>query len=347
MNKIILFFFIVFLTTSCIKKTYQIAPQIPSENSISGTIWTDIDPNFVSSRRIMGMDVINDKLLLTYASIYSISAYYSENNGIEQLSQNLQSGLGFEKIETLNNVVYGIGLIGTSGVHKFNPNTTYDNWSGIVDVNTNVYAFAEYNSKKVVACGVSPYVRINSSGSSYSLLGNNFNGTVNDLLVFNGKLIAAGSFTAAGSTTLNRIAQWNGSEWQPLMNGLNGNVSDLIIYQNKLIALGKFTLAGSISTKYVAVWNGSSWSALGSGLSGGFNGALKGIVYNNDLIIAGDFSYAGGVNSKNIIKWNGISWQALANGSPYPIGELCVYKDKLYIANALNITNGNFLKRLD
>ena len=63
-------------------------------------------------------------------------------------------------------------------------------------------------------------------------------GTVYALAVYNGDLIAGGSFTTAGGTSAYNVARWDGSTWQPLgqamMNG-NGDVRSLAVYDGQLI----------------------------------------------------------------------------------------------------------------
>src|SRR5438128_4511642 len=62
--------------------------------------------------------------------------------------------------------------------------------------------------------------------------------------VYNGRLIAGGTFTTAGGSTVNHIAQWNGSSWSPLGSGMNNEVWALTVYNGALIAGGIFTTAG-------------------------------------------------------------------------------------------------------
>src|SRR5262249_10971974 len=47
-------------------------------------------------------------------------------------------------------------------------------------------------------------------------------GSVYALTVYNGNMIAGGSFTIAGGVIANSIAQWNGTSWRPLGSGMGG-----------------------------------------------------------------------------------------------------------------------------
>ena len=75
-------------------------------------------------------------------------------------------------------------------------------------------------------------------------------------------LVVAGQFTLAGSTTVNRIAAWDGNSWQPLGSGVGNTVRALTVYNGDLIAAGEFTTAGG-STRYrIAKWDGTAWQGL-------------------------------------------------------------------------------------
>jgi hypothetical protein len=96
------------------------------------------------------------------------------------------------------------------------------------------------------------------NGSSWSALGSGMGGGgppytyVYALEVSGGTLYAGGSFTNAGGTAANYIAQWNGSNWSPLGSGMNGGVSALAVSGGTLYAGGNFTTAGTNASGYVA-----------------------------------------------------------------------------------------------
>ena len=86
------------------------------------------------------------------------------------------------------------------------------------------------------------------------------------LTVYDGELIAGGSFTAAGGARCNNIARWDGDSWRPLGSsfswaGPNTWVNALTVYNGDLIAGGNFWFAG----EYIARWDGSVWLANGDG----------------------------------------------------------------------------------
>jgi hypothetical protein len=159
---------------------------------------------------------------------------------------------------------------------------------------------------------------------------NGTNGQVTSITVYNGKLIAAGSFTTAGGLTVNGIAAWDGGKWSPLVghSGIPGLihfpldfVETLAVYNGNLYAGGQFVAAGgTLSVNNIVEWNGSDWVALsdpqGTGTTLGGSptgGAVFGLtVYNNTLVASGGFDAAGGIASNRVASWNGTSWSPLS-----------------------------------
>lgn len=341
------------VASGCKKKKDVELSEDPSTNpsgetNITGSTWTSIASSFVANERIMAMETVNNKILLTYLDLSSLSATYTTSGGLSHSGQDASTGSGLEKIQIADGTPFGLGLNGVYGAWSYDDNASGYPWEPAVSVGTDVYSVEKYDGDLIAACGMAPYVRNISDGGGE--LGGSFNASVSDMVIYDGKLIAAGGFTTIDSETANRVAQWDGSSWVPLGSGLSGGaVYDLVVYGSKLIAVGKFTENGDGNTacRYVAQWDGSEWTPLQGGLTGGLNGAFKACVYGTQLFIGGDFDSANGVFSPNVIKWNGSSWIALAGGAPDIVGEMCIYNDHLYIANRFNIPGGNFLLRLE
>ena len=70
--------------------------------------------------------------------------------------------------------------------------------------------------------------------------GSGMNEAVQAFAVYDGYLIAAGRFTAAGGLVAPFIAAWNGSNWLPLGSGVNAEVHTLQVYDGQLIVGGEF-----------------------------------------------------------------------------------------------------------
>ncbi len=216
-------------------------------------------------------------------------------------------------------------------------------------------AFTVYNSKLIVGGGFSSAggnVAADIAawdGASWSTLNSGFQGGfanwagVKALAVYNTELIAAGSFSAANTTTLANIARWDGANWQSIASSMpyTSSIKALTVYNSKLIAAGSFTDIGGVPLQNIAQWDGTSWSSLGSGISTPSVGATveSMVVFNGELYAAGTFTLAGGVLANNVAKWDGSSWTNVGTGIPICSGwintvpSLCVYNNELYAGN--------------
>jgi hypothetical protein len=192
------------------------------------------------------------------------------------------------------------------------------------------------------------------NGSSWSALGSGISGTGSDgggpyvraLAVSGSTLYAGGSFTTAGGSAANYIAQWNGSSWSALGSGISGgsytHVSALAVSGSTLYAGGEFTTAGGSAANSIAQWNGRSWSALGSGVSGGEYGpSVDALAVSGGTLYAGGyFTNAGGSAANNIAQWNGSSWSPLGSGLSGPVAALAVSGSTLYAGGEFTSAGG-------
>jgi uncharacterized repeat protein (TIGR01451 family) len=163
------------------------------------------------------------------------------------------------------------------------------------------------------------------NGSRWETLDSGFDsGTVYALAVYDGDLIAGGSFGAADGVAVSKIARWDGHDWSPLGSGIAGSsttrVNTLAVYDGELIAGGTFTEAGGVTVNGIARWNGSSWAALGAGLT---TQTYTMTVYGGKLIVGGGFTVVDGQTVNHIVSWDGTSWAPLGTGldnSPLVLG---------------------------
>ena len=205
------------------------------------------------------------------------------------------------------------------------------------------------------------------------------NGSVYALAVYNGDLIAAGSFSSAAGVSVSNIAAWNGSSWAPLGSGLNDTAYALAVYNGYLYAGGYFTQAGGVSANYIARWNGSVWQPLGPGMndevdaltvwnsmlimggkfssfgqnicaydgsnwfqmgSGTDDDVLALTVYTGNLVAAGRFEHAGGISASKIARWNGSAWSSLSPNTDERIHALGLYNNSILVAGGRFTTIG-------
>jgi|GEM_PF-923014 len=157
------------------------------------------------------------------------------------------------------------------------------------------------------------------------------------LAVYQGDLIAAGSFTTAGGHAAANIARWDGHDWSPLGAGTNQTITSLAVYGDALVAGGGFSQAGDVATDGIARWNGSAWSALGAGLDGDVR-ALA--VYDGALIAAGGFTHSGSLALSHVARWDGSAWSALGAGLDNYAYALGVYAGGLIVGGGFSHAGG-------
>ncbi len=150
------------------------------------------------------------------------------------------------------------------------------------------------------------------------------NNSVSALTVFNGHLVAGGSFITAGGLPAGRIAKWDGTEWSALGSGMDDKVDALTEFDGHLIAGGSFSTAGGVPASRIANWDGAAWSPLGSGIDL-FVHALT--VFDGHLVAGGTFFTAGGVGVSHIAKWDGTEWSPLGSGMNNSVWALTVFDD--------------------
>jgi hypothetical protein len=231
---------------------------------------------------------------------------------------------------------------------------------------TNLYAGGEFTrvtNSGGAAVTANRVARWN--GSSWSALGQGFNGTVRALTVAGTGVHAGGDFTTANPTVVNRIARWNGSSWVALGSGVDSSVYALMTSGsdvNDVYAGGLFgwaTNSGGVAVRVraIAKWNESNWSALGPGLNGTVH-ALT--VSGPDVYAGGLFTWttnSGGaaVRVNYIAKWDGSSWSALGAGMNFWVYSLAASGSDVYAGgwftratNSGNITvPANYIAKWD
>src|ERR1051326_2456445 len=117
--------------------------------------------------------------------------------------------------------------------------------------------------KKAVLFFLCVFIVQNVYSQSWQQVGPGINGAVGDLIVYNGKLIIAGSFTSPG----NNIAQWDGNSYQQFGQGTDSAVMSLDTLNSHLYIGGSFLSVDQVPANGIAMWNGFSWSPLGGGRS--------------------------------------------------------------------------------
>lgn len=140
-------------------------------------------------------------------------------------------------------------------------------------------------------------------GSGWVLLGTVNGGTslVNAFALFQGGLIAGGSFTSINGLPVNNIVQWTGASWLALGSGVTGEVKALAVNTiqptlgSGLYVGGSLTAAGGSTVYNLATWDGTTWRG---------PARIHGTVYslasrvgttalNSYVFVGGSFGYVG------------------------------------------------------
>jgi hypothetical protein len=126
------------------------------------------------------------------------------------------------------------------------------------------------------------------------------------LFEYDGRLLVAGSFGAAGGMPATNMAEWTGNGWYTFAP--DDRVTALENTGGNTYVGGDFLNAYDVPAPHIARWDGAVWHVLGSGLDGG----VKDIqAIGSDIYVCGDFTDAGGSGAAGIARWDGSSWSAL------------------------------------
>ncbi len=223
----------------------------------------------------------------------------------------------------------------------------------------------EYNGQLVVGGNFSGNTLVYSAatwnGSAWTPIGATTGQTTREILcmtVYNGDLIAAGSFDAIDGVPALRIARWDGTQWHALGAGVGGAfgsgdaIYTVAVYNGELYAGGAFTTAGGNPANRVARWDGSQWQPLAGGVSvdAGFFGGIAVTalcVYDNQLFVGGSFLKVDTISTACIGSWNGTAWTAYGTGidfSLFPpfanVRTMAVIDDTLYVGGIFDNADG-------
>lgn len=167
---------------------------------------------------------------------------------------------------------------------------------------------------------------------------------VNALTVWNGQLIAGGSFTMPGGS---RVARWTGTHWEPighLIGGVAGgaSVNALTVFEGNLVAGGDFYYANPAQTfvRNVMWWDGELWQPFGAGPS--LSSAVNALAVHDGSLVAGGYSS----NLGYVARWNGQQWQALGGGMSHRVEALAVYQDELIAGGPFTTAGGTTVNRV-
>ena len=193
------------------------------------------------------------------------------------------------------------------------------NWSGLNFPNlenyNGIHAICEYNGSIYVGgnfYGSTPNDSISNilrwDGTNWHSVGGGIKEgggasiNFNCMVVYNGDLYVAGSFSKSGGNAGNNIQKWDGTSWSDVGGGTDYQIFDLLVYKSKLYALGNFDEAGGVPASYIATWDGTKWCSLGDTFD---NSIGSGCIYKDSLYIGGGFWTIDGDSISYMAEWTG------------------------------------------
>lgn len=181
--------------------------------------------------------------------------------------------------------------------------------------------------------------RRDAGGYSSVGTGNGISGDVRALIQFDAgtgpRLIAGGTFAAAGGAAAKNIAAFDGTSWSPLGSGVSDRVEAFAVFDEGhgagpvLFAGGAFSSAGGSVVHFLARWDGSTWSSV----AGGTNYNVESLAVFDAgsgpaLYVAGPFTTAGGgATTGNVARWDGNAWSNVGTPPATGVYGLTVFDD--------------------
>jgi len=132
------------------------------------------------------------------------------------------------------------------------------------------------------------------TGTELRPVGTGLRGSVESLAVLNNELVAFGSLTLSGASSI-PAAKWNGRDWTRMDTGLRSSLGIYATaYRGELVV----TLPSSLPSNAVSRWNGATWTPLGPELlRAGSANTIH--AANDELYFASDATLS---------KWDGSQW---------------------------------------
>jgi hypothetical protein len=145
-------------------------------------------------------------------------------------------------------------------------------------------------------------------------------------------VLVGGQFTAAGATSADQSATWDGADWRsfaPLPESrFSGHVSNLLVDSDGApVVIFQRNTSADYPTFRVWRWNGSSWSSLGAIARGATRDAL---FFNNKLALFGSFSDTA-FSTEGQTQLDGTNWirGGLTN---FGVNSVCEFNGEVYVA---------------
>ena len=180
-----------------------------------------------------------------------------------------------------------------------------------------------YVATGAIGPGNGPYTAnvLRWTGSSWSVVGNDFNLDVNAIAGGDGELYAGGSFTDVGGAPMNQIARLSGNTWVDAgSTSESALILGMAICSHGVYAGGVTNLTDEVDMNNLIRYDGTRWRNVGEGVGDPEYGVqVVNAVVRSDgqTYIGGRFDQVGGVRSMHVAQWDGDQWIDIG----FPFGE--------------------------
>jgi len=228
---------------------------------------------------------------------------------------------------------------GTNWVELGTWTDPYD-FSAMIVYNGNLIVGGDFtDAAGVPADGVASWNGTSWSSVGTGLVTSPWDDIVNALAIYDGHLVAAGSFDTDHGSVADWIAYFDGANWQNMGNLVPGFFSNWSTIFSLLVKGGNLYIGGVLGkTDYlsesqpVGVWDGDNWSILGDGQTYGVGFSL--LDFNDEIYATSVVSAPSGTPGiGGISRWNGTSWLPVGEDTDYSMttfSALAEYNDELY-----------------
>lgn len=205
--------------------------------------------------------------------------------------------------------------------------------------NIEVHALAVYGGELIAGgwmsfTGSPPPGVFHLAGDTWQPLGDSVGGIVYRLAVHDGRLIAAGNFSA-DPRIKNALASWDGSQWSALgAFGDNVLAGILGVFQDRLLVA--FDDEGP-GPQRIMTWDGANWGTIARGPS---NTVYALAEHGNDLFAGGSFKAIGGAEIHAIARHDGTGWSPIGSGIGGTVRVAISHNGNLYAGGYLDLTGG-------
>ena len=204
-----------------------------------------------------------------------------------------------------------------------------------------VYKLVELSNGDLIAGGILLMDNMARwDGTGWVPMGAGLNELVWDLTELpDGRLVAAGAFTATGSLPAHGLAVWDGTAWAGMNGGLRAGTACERLLQHAdgtLLAGGYFRLADGSDHDGVAAWNGNAWQPYGDNLPSDATALVD--------LPGGDIAVGIRTTGSPALRWNGSAWVDLGAPPMQNLNSMTVDRDGVLWYGGYDILTGPMLQ---